>query len=383
MTTTAISRFRAPLGLLLTALLAACSSQNGNGSASSGTAATSQAETVTTSAVSTTSTETTSGSANNSAASNSAASAATGGATAPELRLGLFPNVTHAAGLVGVDKDLFKKNLGSTTLAVSHFANGSQINEAFAAGALDAAYVGPGPAMNAFMQGIPLKVYAGAANAGAVLVAQSGSKAQSVKDLAGLKVAVPTRGSTQDISLRHLLHENGLKTTDEGGDVTVVPINPADMPAAFAGRQVEAALVQEPWGTVLEDQGARLLVDEKGIWANGDYTTTVLVVNSDYAEKYPGTLQALLKAHRQAVAFVKDQPDEARAAVARQVEAMTGKRPSDADLKKALGRTQVTWDINQTTLAEYAQLNQEAGFSRQVPDLNKMLDLSVVRSLNE
>ena len=373
-------RFRAPLspprlalGLLLTALLAACSPQGGN-SATSGTD---------TSGTGTSSTDTTSTSGTSSTAQTEQTGQAGAEATAPELRLGLFPNVTHAAGLVGVDQGFFTKSLGNTALKVSHFANGSQINEAFAAGTLDAAYVGPGPAMNAFMQGVPLKIYAGAANAGAVLVVQPDSGAQSVADLAGKKVAVPTRGSTQDISLRHLLHENGLKTADEGGDVTVVPINPADMPAAFASGQVEAALVQEPWGAVLENQGARLLVDEKGIWAGGDYTTTVLVVNREYAEQYPGTLRALLGAHRQAVAFVQDQPDEARAAVTRQLEEMTGKRPSDAELQKALSRTQVTWDINADTLAEYAALNQEAGFSRQAPDLGELLDLSVVRSLNE
>ncbi|MDO4263361.1 MAG: ABC transporter substrate-binding protein [Deinococcus sp.] len=357
------SRLRLSLGLLISALLAACSpqsaeTQNGaSGSATSSQATTSSAD----------------------AASTDAAA----GTAAPELRLGLFPNVTHAAGLVGVDQGFFTKSLGDTGLKVSHFANGSQINEAFAAGALDAAYVGPGPAMNAFMQGVPLKIYAGAANAGAVLVVHPGSAARAVTDLAGQKVAVPTRGSTQDISLRHLLHENGLKTADEGGDVTVVPINPADMPAAFASGQVEAALVQEPWGAVLENQGARLLVDEKGIWAGGDYTSTVLVVNRDYAEKYPGTLRALLSAHRQAVTAVQDQPDEARAAVARQLEEMTGKRPSDQELQKALSRTQVTWEMNEGTLAEYAALNQEAGFSRQTPDLAELVDLSVVRSLGE
>lgn len=353
-----------PLALLLTALLAACSPQGTQTSDSATSTATSPSAT------------------GSSTAGTEPASAATA-ATAPALRLGLFPNVTHAAGLVGVDQQLFAKELGRTALTVSHFANGSQINEAFAAGALDAAYVGPGPAMNAFMQGVPLNIYAGAANAGAVLVVHADSQAQAVSDLAGQKVAVPTRGSTQDISLRHLLHEHGLKTADEGGDVTVVPINPADMPAAFASGQVEAALVQEPWGAVLENQGARLLVDEKGIWAGGDYTTTVLVVNRDYAEQYPDTLRALLTAHRQAVAAANGQPDEARAAVARQLEEMTGKRPSDDELQKALSRTQVTWDLNEATLAEYAALNQEAGFSRQTPDLGELLRLDVVRSLDE
>ncbi len=356
-----------PLGLLLSALLAACSPQD-SGTQNSGTQET-EASRAAIPAASEASVNPASG------------TAAEGGDTAPELRLGIFPNVTHTAGLVAIDQGMFTKTLGDTKLTVQHFSNGSQVNEALASGAIDASYVGPGPAMNAFIQGVPLKIYAGAANGGAVLVARGDSPIKSVADLAGQSVAVPTRGSTQDINLRHLLHENNLKTDDEGGDVTVVPINPADMPAAFASGQVAAALVQEPWGAVLEDQGARLVVDEKGIWANGDYTSTVLVVNRDFAQKYPGTLRALLEGHKQAVAFVESNPAEAQAAAAHQIEEMTGKRPSDADLQKALSRTHVTWDINLDTLNEYAQLNKEAGFSRQAPDLNELVDLSVIKSL--
>lgn len=300
---------------------------------------------------------------------------------AKELRLGVFPNVTHAAGLVGVQRGLIQKELGNVKLVVKEFANGSQINEAFAAGAIDAAYVGPGPAMNAFMRGVPIQVYAGAANAGAVLVGRKDSGIRNVKGLAGKKVAVPTRGSTQDISLRHLLHENGLKASDEGGNVTIVPIDPANMPAAFASKQVDAALVQEPWGAVMESQGARLIVNEKGIWEDGNYTTTVLVVNTRYAAQNPEALRALLRGHLAAIKFIGSSNAGAQKAIGEQIYQFTGKRPNTAELFRALARTRVTWNINLKTLAEYAELNREAGFARDVPDLNKLVDLSVIGSL--
>ncbi|RJF68990.1 ABC transporter substrate-binding protein [Deinococcus cavernae] len=298
-----------------------------------------------------------------------------------ELRLGVFPNVTHAAGLVGVQRGLIQKELGGTRLTVKEFANGSQINEAFAAGAIDAAYVGPGPAMNAFMRGVPIQIYAGAANAGAVLVGRKDSGIRTVRGLAGKKVAVPTRGSTQDISLRHLLHQNGLKASDEGGNVSIVPIDPANMPAAFASKQVDAALVQEPWGAVMESQGAKLIANEKAIWEGGNYTTTVLVVNTKFAAQNPDAVKALLRGHLNAIKFIGGSNAGAQKAIAEQIYAFTGKRPNTAELFKALSRTRVTWDINLKTLAEYAQLNKEAGFARDVPDLGKLVDLSLVRSL--
>ncbi len=302
---------------------------------------------------------------------------------ASELRLGMFPNVTHAAGLVGVQRGLFQKALGNTKLTVRAFANGSQVNEAFASGAIDASYVGPGPAINAFLRGVPIQIYAGAANAGAVLVARKDSGVRNVKALAGKKVAVPTRGSTQDISLRHLLHENGLKATDEGGNVSIVPLDPANMPAAFATKQVDAALVQEPWGAIMESQGARLVVNEKGIWENGNYTTTVLVINSKYAQQYPDTVKALLRGHVSAINFINTSNAAAQKAVGEQIYAFTGQRPNTAELFKALARTRVTASINLKTLAEYAQLNKEAGFARDVPDLNRLVNLSPLNTVTK
>lgn len=268
-------------------------------------------------------------------------------------------------------------------MIVKEFVNGSQVSEAYAAGAIDAAYVGPGPAMNAFMRGIPIKIYANAANAGAVLVGRSDSGIRSVKGLAGKKVAVPTRGGTQDISLRHLLHQNGLKASDEGGNVTIIPIDPANLPAAFAAKQVDTALVPEPWGAILETQGAKLIANEKAIWENGNYSTTVLTINTKYAEQNPELIKDLLRGHLNAIAFIDKSSAGAQKSIAEQIYTFTGKRPNTAELFKALSRTKITSELNLKNLADYAQLNKEAGFARDVPDLTKFVDLSIIKSLGK
>ncbi|PYE56602.1 ABC transporter substrate-binding protein [Deinococcus yavapaiensis] len=302
--------------------------------------------------------------------------------TARVVRIGIFPNVTHAAGLVAIERGLFQKELGNVKLEVREFANGSQINEAFAANAIDFAYVGPGPAMNGFLRGLPIKVIAGAAGGGAVLVSRGDVKiVGGVKGLASKKVAVPTRGSTQDISLRHLLKENGLAPTDFGGNVTIVPIDPANMPAAFASKQVDAALVQEPWGAVLEAQGAKLVLNEKRIWKGGDYTTTVLVGNTKFMDANPEITKDILRGHLAGIAFIKKSNAAAQKSISDEIAAITRQRPDRDVLFKALARTKVTWEIDLKTLAEYAQLNKEAGFARDIPDLDKFVDLSLIRSL--
>ena len=303
---------------------------------------------------------------------------------ATTVRIGIFPNVTHAAGLIAIDQKFFEKELGAgVKLEVREFANGSQVNEAFAAGAIDFSYVGPGPAMNSFMRGVPIQVISAAASAGAVLVSRGDVKISGAKGLAGKKIAVPTRGSTQDISLRHILKENGLKPTDQGGDVTIVPIDPANMPAAFASKQVDGALVQEPWGAILEKQGAKLVLGAKNIWKGGDYTTTVLVGNTAFMKDNPELTRAVLRAHLGGIAFVKKSNAAAQKSLSDEIARITGQKPDRDALFTGLSRTVVTEKINFKTLEEYAQLNKEAGFSRDVPDLNKFVNLEYLKSVQK
>ncbi|MFC4453075.1 aliphatic sulfonate ABC transporter substrate-binding protein [Deinococcus sonorensis] len=300
---------------------------------------------------------------------------------ATTIRIGYFPNLTHAPALVALDRGDFQKAFGKVTLQTRDFVSGTQLSEAFAAGQIDIGYIGPGPAINAAARGLPVQIIAGASNAGAVLIARKDVSIASFKDLAGKRVAVPSLGNTQDISLRHILKEQGLKAQTDGGTVTIVPVAPADVAAAFSSRQIDAALVPEPWGAQLQQQGNKLVLDEKAIWRNGDYPTAVVIVNTKFAAANPELVKAFLKAHLSAVAFIKKNPPAAQQAISRQLEKLTGQKVAPLVLQRALSRTQISADLNQDALREYADLNKEAGYTREVPDLSKVVNLSVLKSL--
>src|SRR5262245_55669477 len=69
------------------------------------------------------------------------------------LRLGYFPNITHAPALVGVGAGIFERTLGDgVTLETQTFNAGPEAVEALFAGALDASFIGPNPAINAYAQ---------------------------------------------------------------------------------------------------------------------------------------------------------------------------------------------------------------------------------------
>ncbi|MFC4637139.1 ABC transporter substrate-binding protein [Deinococcus hohokamensis] len=288
---------------------------------------------------------------------------------ATTVRLGFFPNLTHAPALVGLERGLFQKAIGSAKLDARQFVSGTTLTEAFAAGQIDIAYVGPGPAISAAARGMPVQFLAGASEAGAVLVARKDSAIRSYKDLAGKIVAVPSLGNTQDISLRHILTEQGLKSKADGGSVTIVPIPPADTIAAFAGKRADATLVPEPWGAALEAQGHRVIGTEKTVWRGGKYPTTIVIVNAKFAQANPALVANFLKAHTAAVAFLTKSPAAAQSAVNAQLTKLTGEKLDLRVLQRAFARTRFTTTLDAEALKEYAALNVEAGYARSAPDL--------------
>ena len=67
------------------------------------------------------------------------------------LRLGYFPNVTHSPAVVGVEHGDFEDALGdNVNLELSTFNAGPAAVEAIFGGALDATFIGPNPAINAY-----------------------------------------------------------------------------------------------------------------------------------------------------------------------------------------------------------------------------------------
>lgn len=288
---------------------------------------------------------------------------------AQTVRLGFFPNLTHAPALVGLERGTFQKALGKVKLDAKEFVSGTTLTEAFAAGQIDIAYVGPGPAINAAGRGMPVQFLAGASEAGAVLVVRKDSDIKSYRDLAGKLVAVPSLGNTQDISLRHILNENGLKSKTDGGNVTITPVAPVDVLAAFAAKRVEATLVPEPWGAALEAQGHKVIGTEKTVWRDGKYPTTVVIVNAKFAQANPQLVAAFLKAHTEAVAFINKSPVGAQTAVNAQLLKLTGAKLDPRVLQRAFSRTRFTTSLDLAALTEYAKLNVEAGYARSAPDL--------------
>ncbi|WP_242394573.1 ABC transporter substrate-binding protein [Anaeromyxobacter oryzisoli] len=285
-----------------------------------------------------------------------------GGAPGDPLRLGYFPNITHAQALVGVDDGTFARALGGK-LVTRVFNAGPAAMEALLAGDLDATYVGPGPAAIAYLRthGQELRVVAGAASGGAVLVVRD---ARTPADLAGRRVATPQLGNTQDVALRTWLRAHGLAIGDRAGQVNVTPLSNPDILSLFARGELAGAWVPEPWGArLVAEGGGRILVDERTLWPGGRFPTTVLAVSRRaLAERRP-EIDALLRAHVELTARYTARRDAFLAAVNAAYGKLGGKPLPPAVLADAFSRLELLSDPLAAQLADQARHAQALGFA--------------------
>lgn len=302
--------------------------------------------------------------------------------TAETVRLGYFPNVTHAPAIVGVVEGLFADELGDTELQLATFNAGTEAIEAMFADSLDITFIGPNPAINGFTQsqGQALRIVSGTTSGGAFLVVNP--EITSPDQLQDTTLASPSLGNTQDVALRAWLAEQGYETNLEGGgDVSIVPQSNSQILETFIAGEIDGAWVPEPWATrMILEGGGTILVDEADLWPDGRFVTTHLIVDTEFLEEFPGTVEAILSGLLASLDLIADDPATAQAAVNGDIEAITGSGIAPEVLEASWENLEFTYDPISSSLQESAEDAVTAGLLEPI-DLEGIYDLTLLNEL--
>lgn len=307
--------------------------------------------------------------------------------SAPQkIRVGAFPNITHAQAMVGKANGWFDQAMGSQVkVQWTSFNAGPAAIEALFAGAIDMTYVGPNPAVNGYVRsnGEALRVIAGTASGGAALVVRSDAGINKPEDFRGKRVASPQFGNTQDVALRNWLQNHGLKSIEKGGDVQIVPMANPDQLTLFLKKDLDAAWAPEPWATRLIHEGnGRLFLDERSLWPNGQFVIGLLVVSNNFMKAHPDLVKSWIRAHVDLTDWINAHPSEAKKILNDQIKRETGKALPAEVLDEAFSRMQVTYDPLHAALNTAAQQAFADGFlGRTMPDLSGLYDLKLLNQV--
>jgi NitT/TauT family transport system substrate-binding protein len=293
------------------------------------------------------------------------------------LRVGHFPNITHAQGLVAHNlsrqgKGWFEERLGPGTKVEWFVYNaGPSAMEAVFAQSIDLTYVGPGPALNAYTKsnGAEVRLIAGAANGGAALVVQPDQNLKTAADFRGKKIATPQLGNTQDISCRAWLIAGGLKITQLGGDAQVLPTQNPDQLQLFQQKKVDAVWTVEPWVSRLErESGGKILVDEK------DVATTVLVSSAKFLREQRELARKFAEAHAALTDWMVKNPDEAQKLIKAELLAETRSDMAPDLIAQSWKRIAFTAEVPRASIESFMQNSLKTGFIKTAPDLSKLFE---------
>ncbi|CAL9661170.1 hypothetical protein SUDANB145_06992 [Streptomyces sp. enrichment culture] len=305
--------------------------------------------------------------------------------SADEVRIGYFPNLTHATALVGVQEGLFQKELGGTTIKASTFNAGPSEIEALNSGSIDIGWIGPSPAINGYTKadGKNLRIIGGSASGGVKLVVNP-DKIKSEDDLKGKKIATPQLGNTQDVAFLNWIAEQGWKVDAQSGkgDVSVVRSDNKVTPDAYKSGSIDGAWVPEPTASKLVADGAKVLLDESDLWPDKKFVITNIIVSQKFLEEHPDVVEAVLRGSVETNKWINANPDEAKASANKALEKLSGKALPAEVIDPAWKSITFLDDPLASTLDTEAEHAVKAGLLEQ-PDLKGIYDLAPLNKVLE
>lgn len=300
------------------------------------------------------------------------------------VRVAFFSNITHSQALIGKDNGAFQKALGDEIkVKWKQFNAGPAEIEAMLAGEVDIGYIGPGPAINGYAKSKgELKIIAGVMDAGAILVSKKGLEIKDMKELSGKRVAIPQYGNTQDLTLRNILKENGLKDKTKGGTVEILQADNSDIKTLLAKGDIDAALVPEPWGArLVKEVQANVVLDFNQVWRQGNYPTTVIIARTEFLEKHPDLVEKFLKTHVDLTDYTKSNVSEAKKIVNKQIGELIKKPLAEDVLDKAFTRLSPAYDPGKQAINEMVDISIEASFLKSKPDMDNLFDTKILNKI--
>lgn len=302
------------------------------------------------------------------------------------VRLGYFPNITHAQAVIGIADGTFARALGDNVkIDAKLFNAGPSVIEAMFAGQIDISYIGPNPAINGYVKskGEALRIIAGATSGGAVLVVRSDAGINTAADFRGKKIASPQLGNTQDVALRAWLQKQGFKLKEQGGDTQVIPVANPDILTLFRKKEIDAAWVPEPWGArLVREAGGEIFLDERELWQGGQFVTTHVIVSTKFLKEHPDIVRKFLAAHVDLTQRINVDPENSKQTLNKEIKRLTSAALPKEILDDAWSRQTITYDPIRASLFGSAEAAFKLGFlGDAMPNLDNIYDLKLLNEV--
>lgn len=294
-----------------------------------------------------------------------------------KITVGYFPNLNHAPAMVAKEKKLFEEQLGDDVeIEYVTFSGGSDFMTALAADEIQAGLVGPGPAMNSYISGVDVKLLAAASTGGTVIMSREDSGVEKPEDINDHTFISPHVGCTHDVQFETYMKENLDMTSNRtGGSMEHVTGKPAQYTTMFENGDVDVATAPEPWASVLEEeQNANVVIDTPDVAFGETLPAAIFVASDDFIDNSPDEAQALIDAHKEAIDYINDNPEEAIDLTIEGIDEVTGEKLEQSILESAWERTDFTADFEADVIQDFGDASHDLKFLKEQPDFSEFID---------
>lgn len=294
-----------------------------------------------------------------------------------KITLGYFPNIDHASVMVARENGYYEEAFGENVeIEYRTFPDGGTFMAALNAGEIDAGLVGPGPVLNNYSNGSDVKILGAGSVGGTVVVASGASGIESLEDMKGKTFITPGIGCTHNVQFETFLMEHGVDelTSDRiGGTLKHVTGNPASYQGMFESGQVDLAAVPEPWGSILVENGAKVIISTEEIAYGEKLPNVVLAATGDLVENNPEIAQGLVNVQQKAVDFINENQEEAQDIAIKAIKDLTNQEMDKEIVAKAMDRITYTTEIDEELLIEFGQSSFELEFLKEEPNFEGLV----------
>ncbi|MCS7141872.1 MAG: ABC transporter substrate-binding protein [Candidatus Nitrosocaldus sp.] len=286
------------------------------------------------------------------------------------IRVGLQANLTHTPALIAKSSDAFSKELGMD-VEYMIFKAGPDTMFSLLTGQVDIAYTGPVPAIQAHLASNgSVRIIAGAASGGAMFVTREGI--DTLEDLRGKRFGAPQYGNTQDVALRSYLMEHGLRLKEDMGDISVIHARGTELLLLFRRGEIDGLWVPEPWASRALKEGGKVFLDERSLWPDGRFATTVLVARSDLIDERPDLIDKVLRVHIGIIKWINENRDEALIIASREIKGITGQSLPEDIVRRAFSSLEFTYDPMHESVKGYLRKGIMIGLFHSEPAMDRL-----------
>ena len=183
---------------------------------------------------------------------------------------------------------------------ITPYNDDRELITAMATGEVDVAYVDIANTLKYIEKDVPIKIISSSQNGGSGVIVSNQSGVNSVNDLYGKRIAIPSEDSIQYILFNNYLKQHGISVDD----LNISSHSVSSVNKSIQKGKLDVAVVYEPYVTINQNNGSKILLNSDTLFPN--HPNCVMIASDDFISKHPDEARKVVQIHENATKYLNN-----------------------------------------------------------------------------